>query len=293
MGAGNDDDARQRGANAPRALPGPAVLFVPASNERAMEKAPTLGADAVIYDLEDAVAPGEREAARERLRAALAGPRPGLTAIRITHPDAPDFTENLLAARAVRPEAIVVPKVEGPRDLAVVETALEQTDAPSALALWAMIETPRAVLALPAIASAGGRLAALVAGTNDLSAATGASRAHMHPWLMAMLLAARANDLAALDGVYNDMRDANGFLAEAREGATMGFDGKTLVHPSQIGPARAAFAPSAAEVAHARAVVTAFAARPEAGVLAVDGRMVERLHLLAARRTLARTGETP
>ena len=275
-----------------RSLSGPAVLFVPAANERALAKAPTLGADAIIYDLEDAVAPAERPAARERLRAALTGPRPRLTAIRITHPAEADFTENLLAARALRPDAIVVPKVEGTGDLDVVTAALEQTDAAPSLRLWAMIETPRGVQHVAPIAASGGRLAALVAGTNDLSAATGAHRAHMHPWLMAIVLAARANGLVALDGVHNDLEDGAACEAEAREGAAMGFDGKTLVHPSQIDPCRAGFRPSDAEASHARAIVRAFRSEPEAGVLKVDGAMVERMHLAAARRTLVRMGET-
>ena len=277
----------------PRVPRGPAVLFVPAGNGRALAKAPTLGADAVIYDLEDAVAPGAGEAAREALRAVLGGTgaRPALTAVRVTHPASPDFAECLLAARAVRPDAIVVPKVEGPADLALVEDALEQMDAPPSVALWAMIETPRGVLDLAAVAAHGRRLAALVAGTNDLSAATGAERGHMRPWLMAIVLAARANGLLALDGVHNDLIDAAGCEAEAREGAAMGFDAKTLVHPSQIAPCRAGFRPGDPDIAHARAVVAAFAARPEAGVLTVDGRMVERLHLEAARRLLARIGD--
>lgn len=271
---------------------GPAILFVPAGNPRAMAKAPTLDADAIIYDLEDAVAPETRPAARQALRTSLAGPRPAVAAVRVNHPTSPDFTEDFLAARAVRPDALVVPKVVSAADLATVERALEQTDAPSDLAIWAMVETPRAVLDLAAIAGAGGRLAALVAGTNDLAVATGAGRAHMRPWLMQIVLAARANGLLALDGVHNDIADGAGFVAEAGEGAAMGFDGKTLIHPSQIASCRDAFRPSADEAAHARAVVAAFAREPEAGVLTVDGRMVERLHLTAARRILSRRGET-
>ena len=275
-----------------RAAPrGPAILFVPASNARAMAKAPSLDADAVIYDLEDAVAPHGRVAAREALRGALRLERPPFVAVRVTHPADPGFTEDLLAARAVRPHAIVVPKVGSASDLALVEEALDQSDAPSALALWAMVETPRGVLDLPAIAAAGGRLAALVAGTNDLAAATGAGRAHMHGWLMTIVLAARAHSLVALDGVFNDIRDAAGLAAEAAESAAMGFDGKTLLHPAQIGPIRAAFRPSDEEIAHARATTAAFTEHPDAGVLTVDGRMVERLHLAAARRLLARIGE--
>ena len=258
-----------------------------------MAKAPTLGADSVIYDLEDAVAPAARADAREALRAALRDNRPNVAAIRVNHPSTSDFTEDLLAARAARPDAIVVPKVETATDLSTVEEALKQSDAPETIRLWAMIETPRAVLDVARIAGAGGRLAALVVGTNDLATATGASRPHMHPWLMGVVLAARAHGLLAFDGVHNDIRDPDGLAAEAREGAAMGFDGKTLIHPSQIAPCRDAFRPTPDEVASARAVVAAFGREPEAGVLTVEGRMVERLHLAAARRTLAKLGDTP
>lgn len=285
-----DDECSSSGTTT-HSIPGPAILFVPATNVRALAKAPSLGADAVIYDLEDAVAPEARGEAREMLREALKRERPTRTAIRITHPTSSDFTENLLAARAAVPDAIVVPKVESAGDLGVVAEALDQTDAPSSLALWAMIETPRGVLDVGTIAAAGGRLAALVMGTNDLGAATGTSPAHMHPWRMAVVLAARAHGLIALDGVHNDLRDAAGCERAAREGAAMGFDGKTLVHPSQIAPARAGFRPDDDEIAHARAVIAAFRAAPEAGVLDVGGRMVERLHLAAALRTLARIGD--
>lgn len=271
-------------------FPGPAVLFVPAANLRALSKAPSLGADVVLYDLEDAVALDALPAAREALRAALARERPPRVAVRINHPSSPHFTEDLLLARGLRPDAIVVPKASAD-DLALVEAALAESDAPPALALWAMVETPVAVLDLARIASAGGRLAALVAGTNDLGAMTGASRAHMHPWLMQIVLAARAHGLAALDGVHNAVDDAAGFMAEAREGVAMGFDGKTLVHPSQIGPTREAWRPTPEEAEAAREIAAAFDAAPDAAVLRVGGRMVERMHLAAARRTLAGLGE--
>ena len=273
---------------------GAAVLYVPAGNPRAVAKAPTLGADALIYDLEDAVAPAAKGRARETLRDAL-GPRgdarpEGMFAVRVNGLGTPEFAEDLLAARAIAPDAIVLPKVEAAADLRAVETALEEMDAPDALALWAMIETPRGVLKLREIAAHGGRLAALVAGTNDLATATGIRdpepRPFLRGWLAEIVLCARAHGLGALDGVRNDW-GTPAFEAEAREAAMMGFDGKTLIHPAQIAPARAAFAPTGDEVRDARAIVAAFeTAGPEAGVLEVGGRMVERLHLEAARRTL-------
>ena len=289
---GPSRDARGAGAGGP---PGPAVLYVPAGSPRALGRLATLDADALILDLEDAVAPGAKAEAREALRETVRAGRPSRPfAVRVNGLGTPHFAEDLLAARAILPDAIVVPKVGSPDDLAAVALALDETDAPPSLRLWAMIETPRGILAADAIAASGGRLAALVAGTNDLVAATGVSvaagRRHLHPWLMTIVLAARAHGLVALDGVCN-VWDDPALGAEATEGATMGFDGKTLIHPAQVAPTRAAFAPGADELASARAVVAAFAGvGDEVGVLTVDGRMVERLHLHAAHRTLARAG---
>lgn len=279
--------------------PGPAILFVPASNPRAMEKAKRLaashdGPSAIILDLEDAVAPAAKDGAREAMRQAF-GRHDGAPplAVRVNAPDTPWFAEDLLAARALRPRAVVLPKVEGPDDLALVETALAESDAPPGLAIWAMIETPRGVSRVDAIAACGGRLEALIVGTNDLVAATGVSiaqgRAHLHPWLMAVVLAARAEGISVLDGVRNDWRDGAAFEAEAREGAAMGFDGKTLIHPDQIAPTLAAHAPGSGDIERARRIAHAFAAVGEdVGVVTLDGAMVERLHLDAARRLLAR-----
>ena len=271
---------------------GPAVLFVPASNGRALEKARELPASAIIIDLEDAVAPLTKDEAREVLREALRSPMPVPVAVRINGLDTPWFGEDLLAARAVRPDAIVLPKVESADNLRTVETALVEMDAPDAIALWAMIETPRGLRDVHAIAEAGGRLRALVAGTNDLVAATGVSvedgRSRLHPWLLSIVLAARCGGLIALDGVRNDWGTPD-FVREAEEGRRLGFDGKTLIHPAQIGPTLEAFRPSDAEIAEARAIADAFAAAgDDVGLLTIDGRMVERLHLHAARRLLAR-----
>lgn len=278
------------------------VLYVPATNARALAKIPTLACDAVIIDLEDAVAPEAKAEAREVMRGFFrdrpqGGPE---MVIRINALDGEWGTEDLLAARACRPDAILLPKVDDPRDVLEADDALDQTDARPALRLWAMIETPRAVLNLGPIAALGrnpaARLACLVAGTNDLVKETGvaatADRRHLVPWLSQIVLAARAGGLVALDGVMNDFSDAEGFLAECRHGRDMGFDGKTLIHPSQIGPANDIFSPSDEAITEAESIVAAFAL-PEntgKGVIRVNGRMVERLHLGQAERLLARAG---
>lgn len=276
------------------------VLYVPASNEKAMRKCASLACDAVIFDLEDAVAPEEKPAARERLRAFLASEeRPRMeVAVRINALSSEWGTEDLLAARAMRPDAILLPKVDGPKDVLEADAALDETDAPRSLALWAMIETPRSILNLGPIAELGrdpaARLSCLVAGTNDLAKDTGIAltpdRRYLVPFLLQMVMAARAGDLCAIDGVSNDFRDLEAFERSCAEARAMGFDGKTLIHPAQIGPANAVFAPSAEALAQAEAVVEAFD-RPEnrgRGVISLDGRMVERLHLEMARRIIAR-----
>jgi len=277
-----------------------AVLYVPASNEKAIAKVTSLACDAVIFDLEDAVAPEEKAVARERLRNWFAS-RPEKTpelVIRV-NPLASEWgTEDLLAARACAPDAILLPKVNTPRDIHDFDDALDETDAPEGMRLWIMIETPKAMLNLGALAEFGrdraARLDCFVAGTNDLVKETGVlatpDRHYIAPWLMQMVLAARAGGLDVLDGVSNDFRDLAAFTRECTEGAAMGFDGKTLIHPAQIEPALKAFSPSPEAVAEAEAIRTAFA-RPEnagKGVISLDGRMVERLHLAQAERLLGR-----
>ncbi|MFC6490392.1 HpcH/HpaI aldolase/citrate lyase family protein [Nitratireductor sp. GCM10026969] len=276
------------------------VLYVPASNERALKKTSSLACDAVIFDLEDAVAPEEKEQARERLRAFLAGSaRPQCEiVIRINSLAGEWGTEDFLAARALKPDAILLPKVEGPRDILDADDSLDETDAPTSLRLWAMIETPRGILNAGAIAELGrdpaARLTCLVAGTNDLVKETNISvtggRGYLLPWLMQMVLAARAGNVTVLDGVSNNFRDPDAFGRECTEARAMGFDGKTLIHPAQIAPANAAFAPTREEVAEAEAIVAEFA-KPEnrfRGVIALDGRMIERLHLEMAEGVLAK-----
>lgn len=272
--------------------PARSVLFLPASNSRAIDKARSLPCDVAILDLEDAVAPeaksDARAAAVEAVRAGGFAPRIG---VRINGLDTPWGEADLAALAASGVQLIVAPKVD---DAAAVRGLAGRV--PAGAALWAMIETPGALLDLPAIARAASAtpLEALMLGVNDLAVGlgTGAApdREPLKPWLAAAVAAARAHGLLAIDGVYNDFADADGLTAECAQARLFGFDGKSLIHPSQIEPANAAFSPSAEEVAQARALVAAFAA-PEAagkGAIRIDGRMVERLHLAAAERLLAR-----
>jgi citrate lyase subunit beta/citryl-CoA lyase len=273
------------------------VLYVPASNQRALAKIASLPADAVIIDLEDAVAPEEKVSAREGLRSWF-GEKPETAAeliIRINPLSSDWGADDLALAASLEPGGILLPKADTPRDILEAGDALDDEAVPDGVRLWAMIETPRAMLNIGAIAELGrdraSRLSALVAGTNDLFKETGVmERRLMVPWLMQMVLAARAGGLVVLDGVMNSFSDLDAFERECAEAAAMGFDGKTLIHPSQIEPANSAFAPSEAMLAEARAIVEAFG-KPEnagKGVLAIDGRMVERLHLVQAERLIAR-----
>nr|WP_314528942.1 CoA ester lyase [uncultured Brevundimonas sp.] len=266
------------------------VLYLPASNARAIEKARTLDCDVAVLDLEDAVAPEAKAAARDAAVAALRdggfGPRLG---VRINALDTDWGLDDLAAMKAAGATLVVAPKVETPEAVHALSAGLVR-----GCALWAMIETPRALLALTDIASADGALDGLMLGVNDLAKTlgTGASpdREPFKPWLAMLVAAARTNGLLALDGVFNRIEDADGLAAEAAQGRMYGFDGKSLIHPSQIAAANAAFSPSETEIAHARAVVAAFAA-PEAqgqGAIRVGGAMVERLHLEQAKALLAR-----
>ncbi|CAM5590110.1 citrate lyase subunit beta/citryl-CoA lyase [Aquamicrobium terrae] len=277
------------------------VLYVPASNDKALAKLGQLSCDAVIIDLEDAVAPGEKAAARAKLAGILAArpPRAEMV-VRVNALPGEWGADDLDAAIRARPDAILLPKVDTARDVLEAGDALDAADGAGNIALWAMIETPKALMNIGAIAELGrdpaSRLACFVAGTNDLAKDTGVAvtpdRRYFLPWLMQMVLAARAGGLDLLDGVYNDFRDAEGFARECAEAAAMGFDGKTLIHPAQIEAANAAFSPSEAALAEARAISEAFA-RPEnagKGVIALGGRMVERLHLAQAEKLLAKAG---
>jgi citrate lyase subunit beta/citryl-CoA lyase len=271
------------------------ILFMPGSNPRALEKARALPADGLIFDLEDAVAPDAKEAARTGVAAALAagGYRPRELILRVNPLETAWGHADLAIAATLPIDAVLLPKVESAERVRLTIDLLEALGAPSTLTVWCMIETPRGVLAAAEIAAASPRVAALVLGTSDL---TNDLRAHETrdrlPLLTALglvLLAARAHGLAVLDGVHLDLADADGFAAACRQGRELGFDGKTLIHPQQIEPANAAFSPTADEAARARRVVAAYAEGVAVGkgAIRVDGRLVEALHVEGARRTLA------
>jgi len=265
------------------------VLYMPSSNARALEKARTIAADAVIFDLEDAVAPDAKELAREQACAAVRSGEYGgreLT-IRCNGLDTPWGADDLRAAADAGPAAVVVPKVSGVAHLERVVAGLGD-----GTRIWAMVETPAAVFAVREIA-AFDRVDVLVLGTNDLAKELQArlvpGRGPLLPHLATAVLAAREAGVGIVDGVYNDVRDLAGFEAECVQGAELGFDGKTLVHPSQVEVANRVWAPSEQEVERAHRVIEAFEAakREGRGVVTVDGHMVENLHRDDAGRTLA------
>lgn len=265
------------------------VLFLPADNGRAVEKARGLDCDLAVLDLEDAVGSDRKAEARAAAVAALKT-RP--FAVRINGLDTPWGADDLAALAGTGVGIVVAPKVEDTAGVAALTARL-----PENARLWAMIETPRALLNLHRLAGCGGRLQALMPGVNDLARALGTGpspdREPLKPWLAAVVAAARAHGLLAIDGVFNRFQDAEGFAAEAAQARLYGFDGKSLIHPAQIAPCHAAFAPTQAEIAFARAVVAAFAA-PEAagrGAIRVDGEMVERLHLEQAEALLGDLGD--
>lgn len=275
------------------------VLYMPGSNARALEKAKQLAADALILDLEDAVAPDAKATARQQVAGAVAGGGYGQREliIRINGLDTPWGQDDLIAAIAAKPDAILLPKVSSPVEVQRVSEAMRRRGAASGMRLWAMLETPAAVVNAGEIAAAarqaGSRLACLVMGLNDLfketRAVLDADRTAALYWLSACLTAARAQGLEIIDGVYNNFRDLDGYKRECRQGRMLGFDGKTLIHPDQIEVANEIFSPSPDEVTWARRIVAAFEL-PEhkgKGVINLDGRMVELLHAEMARRTVA------
>ncbi|MBC9732666.1 HpcH/HpaI aldolase/citrate lyase family protein [Nocardioides marmotae] len=269
------------------------VLYMPSSNERALEKAKSIACDALILDLEDAVAPDAKEAARESACAAAASGEYGrrTVTIRANGIGTRWHDADLAAIAQAGPDAVVVPKVSSAAEVHQLVDALEKAGAPDRTKLWAMIETPVAVLDALSIARASERLTAFVIGTNDLVKELYAEhvpgRAPILPSLHTALLAARAAGIAVLDGVYNDVKDTDGFLAECRQGREMGFDGKTLIHPGQVEGANTAFAPSDQAVEDARGLIQAWEDGAGSGVVTYKGRMVENLHVDSARRTLA------
>ena len=269
------------------------VLYMPSSNERAIEKARTIACDGLILDLEDAVAPDAKPAAREAAAAAAASGDYGrrTVTIRVNGIGTQWHDDDMVAASHAGPAAIVVPKVGSAAEVRQLVAAMEKAGAPAHTALWAMVETPGAILDALAIARASERLRAFVLGTNDLVKELYAEhvpgRAPILPSLHTALLAGRAAGIAVIDGVYNDVKDTDGFLAECEQGRQMGFDGKTLIHPGQVEGANAAFAPSEQAVEDARGLVAAWEDGQGAGVVTYNGRMVESLHVESARRTLS------
>ncbi|WP_256378051.1 CoA ester lyase [Phycicoccus sp. HDW14] len=269
------------------------VLYMPSSNERALEKAKTLPVDGLILDLEDAVAPDAKPGARENACAAAASGEYGhreLT-IRVNGLGTEWHDADLEAACAAGPDGIVVPKVGSAGEVHRLVDAMERHGAPDRTRLWAMVETPGAVLDARDIAAASERLAVLVLGTNDLVKELRArfvpGRAPLLTSLALVVLGARDAGVAVLDGVFNDVKDLDGFEEECRQGRDLGFDGKTLIHPGQVDPCNAVFAPSEAEVEDAHGLLEAWEAGAGSGVVTYRGRMVENLHVEVARGVLA------
>jgi citrate lyase subunit beta/citryl-CoA lyase len=266
---------------------------MPGANERALEKAKTLPADALILDLEDAVSPDSKVDARKRVCEAVGSYGSREVAIRVNGFGTQWHEDDLRAAAEAGPEAVLVPKVNSAAEVHAIEVALEAGGAPDHTTIWVMVETPIAMLHANDIASASDRLSVLVMGTNDLANELRAEhvpgRAPLLTGLSLCVLAARAAGKDILDGVYNDVRDVAGFEAECLQGKQFGFDGKTLIHPGQIEPCNRIFAPSAEEVDRSRRIIEAFeeAIRDGRGVVTVDGRMIEILHVDNARRILA------
>ena len=275
------------------------VLYMPGSNVRALEKAKTLPVDGVILDLEDAVAPDAKAAARDQVAAAVKAGGFGAREvfIRVNGIDTPWFADDMRAAIAAAPDAILIPKVSTPDQPERIGERLLSMHANLHTRIWAMIETPTAIFNVRAIAATAKdsetRLSGFVMGTNDLAKETRArllpGRAPMVAWLTTCVLAAREYGINILDGVHNDISDTQGFAQECAQARDFGFDGKTLIHPNQIEPCNAAFSPTPDEVAQARKMIAAFdlPENKDKGVVQIDGRMVERMHAEMARRTVA------
>ena len=275
------------------------VLYMPGSNERALEKAKSIAADALILDLEDAVAPDAKVEARAKVCAAVKGGGYGRRelVIRVNALETPWGTDDFRAACEAAPDAILVPKVSHPGDIISAAKIVKSVHASERTRLWAMMETPMAIVNASAIAATGAdrenRLSCLVMGTNDLLKESRARALHNRfavvPWLAMTIVAARAYGLDILDGVYNDFKDDAGLREECEHGRTLGMDGKTLIHPSQVAPTNEIFSPNEEEVSWSRKIIAAFELPENArkGVITVEGRMVERLHLVMAARTVA------
>lgn len=280
---------------APTPRPRRSALYLPGNKARVLEKSRTLPADALIFDLEDAVGPDAKAESRTRVCEAIAtgGYGPREVVLRINGLDTDWHDDDLAAAARSGAQGVLVPKVERAEQVHALTAALDALGAPESLQLWVMIETPRAFLRAEEIASASDRLAVLVIGTNDLvndlHALHVPGRATVVPALSLAVLGARAAGKVILDGVFNAINDEDGYRAEAQQGRAMGFDGKTLIHPSQIAPANEVFGPSQKELDHARKVISAYEEARAAGtsVITVDGRMIESLHVRDAQRIVA------
>jgi citrate lyase subunit beta/citryl-CoA lyase len=278
------------------------VLCLPASNQRAIDKLASLDWDAVIFDLEDAVAGDRKQEARDNIRAFMAARQASAReiVIRVNQAGSAHFDADMALVLECEPDAVLLPKVRAQDDILDLATFLSENDAPDTVRIWAMMETPLSILNVGSIAEAGrthgGRLDCLVIGLNDLRKDTGVpfdpNRTYLVPWLMQVVLAARAFGLGVIDSVSNEFRELAAYDAECAQGRAMGFDGKMLIHPAQIEGANRAYGPSEAELAVARGIIAAFSAPEAAGrnVIDIDGRMVERLHFEQAERLAARAG---
>ncbi len=274
------------------------VLYMPGSNARALDKAKTLPADGLILDLEDAVAPDQKDLARQQIIAAVKAGGYGSreVIVRINSLSGPWGQADLAEIAKLKVDALLIPKVSSPGDVMTAARALREAGADESIRLWAMMETPQAILNADSIvrtaADPASRLSVLVMGTNDLARETRArqipGRAPMLAWLSQCILAASAYGVDILDGVYGDIQDQDGFRSECEQGRDMGMDGKTLIHPGQIGPCNEVFSPSAAEVDWAGKILAAFnlPENSDKGAISLDGRMVERLHADIATRTM-------
>ena len=283
-------------ASAAGIRPRRSVLYMPGANERALEKAKTIDADALILDLEDSVAPDSKTQGRANVVAAVESGEYGHRelAIRVNSLGTDWHDDDIKAAAAAGPDAILVPKVESAEQVRQLVAAIEAGGAPAHTQLWAMIETPRALLHAEEIAAAHERLAVIVMGTNDIVNETyGLHVPGRNPVVLASLswtlLAVRAAGKVIIDGVYNDVKNEEGFAAEARQGREMGFDGKTLIHPAQVEPCNEAFSPSEADIERAQGLISTFEEAKSAGqgVVTFNNKMVEELHVRDAKRILA------
>jgi len=275
------------------------ALYMPASNERALAKGPTLAADAIIVDLEDSVAPDHKVLARARAVSALGGYNYDYRhrVLRINSAHTTWYTDDIEALAQCKPDAVVLPKVESVEHVQMLSSAMDKYDSLGQCEIWAMIESPLGVLNAAAIAASSQqykRLSMLIVGNNDLARQAGmavtAKRELLVPWIMTLIAASKAYGLQILDGVYNNHTDTDGFTAECQQAASMGMDGKTLIHPSQLAISNRVFSPSNEEVEQAEQIVAAFSLpeHVDKGVISINGQMTERLHLEMAKQVLQR-----